>query len=347
MPADMSKPEVLFILSIDTEEEWDWSSQFPSTEYSLNNIQTLPAFQAHCTGLGVRPTYFVDYAVANAPQAQAVISDIARSGHAEIGAHLHPWCNPPLFGETTDASSHVVNLPLQQTEEKLDCLMDVLENAVGVHPRSFRSGRWGMNGEVLTLLRNKGFRVDSSVYPFYENEYFSCAGAPTTPYWPSLSDPLSTGAQRDIMELPVTAGFNLKNARLAEKVHSHMSRSMLARLKAVGVLWHTRLLRKIYLSPELSSSKDMNRLIDSVLANQAPCIHMYLHSSSLIDGATGLLPERNAFANICQRISASLHYLQSRANVKFCTITEAAELMARRQPDANPLYQPRSVHVTG
>jgi hypothetical protein len=50
---------------------------------------------------------------------------------------------------------------------------------------------------------------------------------------------------------------------------------------------------------------------------------MYLHSSSLIDGATGLLDGPNAFETICERISIITEHLKEFANVKFCTITEA------------------------
>ena len=34
-----SKPDVLFILSIDTEEEWDWSGPFSKSNFSVDNIQ--------------------------------------------------------------------------------------------------------------------------------------------------------------------------------------------------------------------------------------------------------------------------------------------------------------------
>ncbi|MFT5814595.1 MAG: hypothetical protein ACI9VT_002356, partial [Psychroserpens sp.] len=60
---DVKQP-ILFVLSIDTEEEWDWSGPFPQHIVNVTNIDKLPAFNNICENLGVRPTYFVDYAVA-------------------------------------------------------------------------------------------------------------------------------------------------------------------------------------------------------------------------------------------------------------------------------------------
>ena len=126
------------------------------------------------------------------------------------------------------------------------------------------------------------------------------------------------------MELPVTAGFNTTHFSIADKVHTALSSGTISAIKPVGILWHTKLLRKIYLSPELTHSEDMNTLVNICLNKKYPVIHMYLHSSSLIDGATGLLNIDDAFGTICTRISAVVSHLQEKADLSFCTITEAA-----------------------
>jgi hypothetical protein len=68
----------------------------------------------------------------------------------------------------------------------------------------------------------------------------------------------------------------------------------------------------------------MNTLVDICLTKNYPILHMYLHSSSLIDGATGLLNIDDAFGTICTRMRAVVSHLQEKADVSFCTITEAA-----------------------
>ncbi|MBO1256537.1 polysaccharide deacetylase family protein [Alteromonas sp. 5E99-2] len=332
----MNKQDVIFVLTIDTEEEWLWEEKFPDHDFSVKNVERIPAFQAFCDKIGIRSTYFVDYAVAENKHAKDIMVDIARNTTSEIGAHLHPWCNPPYFGETTDFESHVINLPDEQVITKLDALTERLITEFNVTPTSFRSGRWGIDGRGLRNLHSRGYKVDSSVYPFYENEFFSCKGAPNKPYWPSYNDPLQASHQRDIMEIPVSAGFNVKDFEMASNMHDKLSSPYLGWTKTIGLLWHTRILRKLYLSPELTTTKDMCTLVDFCLKNQNPVIHMYLHSSSLIDGATGLLDKNNSFALICQRIEDTVNYLQQRSNLTFATISEAAAIL-KQSPECTPV----------
>jgi len=324
------KPDVLFILSIDTEEEWDWSGPFSKSDFTVQNIQKLPAFQTFCESLGIRPTYFVDYAVANNPEAVEALKTFSGNHHCEIGAHLHPWCNPPYFGESGEKESHVVNLPISQVEEKLDALVQVLNRNIDVIPNSFRTGRWGVDSKTLQLLVKKGFQVDSSMYPFYKNKYFDNENVILEPYWPDYNNPLASGPQRNIVEIPVTVGFNHSNYPLMLKLYNAASLPVFNILRLVGILWHTRLLRKLYLSPEATSGNDMKPLIDSALKNGHPVIHMYFHSSSLIDKSTGLMKGDNTYETICSNIKQALEYLNQKANVKFCTISEAACILKQR-----------------
>ena len=325
-----SKPDVLFILSIDTEEEWDWSGPFSKSDFSVENIQKLPEFQSFCESLNIRPTYFVDYAVANNPHAVEALKSFSANHRCEIGAHLHPWCNPPYFGESGEKESHVVNLPISQVEEKLDALVEVLHQKFDIIPNSFRTGRWGVDSKTLQLLVKKGIQVDSSMYPFYKNKYFNNENVSLEPYWPDYNDPLVSGPQRNIVEIPVTVGFNHANYSLMLKVYNVVSAPIFNLLRLVGILWHTRLLRKLYLSPEATSGKDMKPLIDSALKNGQPVIHMYFHSSSLIDDSTGLMKGNNTYQTICDNIQEAVEYLNHKANVKFCTISEAACLLKQR-----------------
>ena len=165
-----NRQDILFLLSIDTEEEWDWSGEFPERDFSVSNISRLDELQSFCEGLGIRPTYFTDYAVADNPASKEVLQTISAKGTCEIGAHLHPWANPPYYGKTGEKESHVVNLPIDQVEKKLDALVELLNSSFGVMPNSFRTGRWGLNGDVLRLLEKKGLLIDSSMHPFYKNQ---------------------------------------------------------------------------------------------------------------------------------------------------------------------------------
>lgn len=326
----MDKPSVTFILSVDTEEEWDWSGPFPEKDFSVKNVYEIPAFQLFCQELGIKPTYLVDYAIANDPKGAEILKNIHHE-HCEIGAHLHPWANPPFYGETSEYSSHVINLPLEQVEAKLTELTRVITENIGCQPKSFRTGRWGINGDVLKLIHASGIETDSSIYPLYHHQYFSCESAPSQQYWPDFSDTNKNSSQRDIFEIPVTCGFNRSNYRLAQKLHKILESAPFTWLRANSVLWHSLLLRKLYLSPELCSANDMNRLINTALKRQENVFHMYLHSSSLIDNTTGLNNEHNARENICQRIAQVIKHLQQHANIEFCTLSQARKKLTAKE----------------
>lgn len=322
-----NRQPIIFVLSIDTEEEWDWSGPFPQQKTYVKNIDKLPKFNAICEGLGIRPTYFVDYAVADNNQAVTQMLSFTGNGRCEIGAHLHPWCNPPYFGPVGEAESHVVNLPLEQVSQKLDSLTAKIEQHFSIKPVSFRTGRWGIDKNVMGLLVERGFKVDSSVYPFYENEYFSCNGAPELPYWPDLNNPIKQSTQNKIYELPVTVGFNRANFTLANQVHTAFSKPPLSWTRFNGFAWHTQLLRKNYLCPELSSTEDMLSLCETSIKRGYPILHMYMHSSSLLDNQNSLLGNQKAFEFITNAVQKVVNQLKSKYNVEFCTISEAAKKM--------------------
>ena len=324
------KPEVLFILSIDTEEEWDWSDAFPQYDCSVSNVQKIPEFQALCDSIGIRPTYFLDYAVVENTESVKTLIDSIGNNRCEIGVHLHPWCNPPFYGKTDERKSHVVNLPIEQVEEKLDALLYLIIEKFGVYPNSFRTGRWGINNEILRLLVKKNIHIDSSMYPFYKNEFFDCESTTRIPYWPDFMNPTNSGAQRNLFEIPVTVGFNWKNFDFSNLMYKLFSSPLLEPFRFIGILWHTNLLRKLYLSPEIISGAKMRPLIDSVLKNNHPVIHMYLHSSSLIDRSTGLMNQENSIEVISRNIQDAVQYITQKANIKFCTITEASTIMQHR-----------------
>lgn len=317
--------KLLFVLSVDTEEEFDWSGAFPQGECCVDNIKLLPEFHQFCQQLGVRPTYLVDYPVAASPDSAAILRQILATADAEIGAHLHPWCTPPIEGANSERESHVINLPEPLIRQKLDVLIRAIQDNVGVKPQVFRTGRWGIDGKVLKVLIDYGFKVDSSVYPYYENQYFSCMDACDTPYWPDLQQPNVPGVQRDIFELPITSGFNRPNFSMWGKMHSAISAPWLSGLRLVGLAWHTQMLRKLFLSPELSTAEDMISLVKASMASGKPVIHMFLHSSTLLEGMGEYNHHNVGRHDLYARIRSVVEFLQGAADVEFCTITEAAD----------------------
>ena len=314
--------EVLFVLSVDTEEEWDWSGKFPENNFSVANTGKIPRFQEFCNKLGVKPTYFVDHAIASDQASVEYLKDPLSKGQCEIASHLHPWCTPPFEEKVNPVNSHIVNLPISLVREKIKNITNKIQEQFAVSPMSFRSGRWGINGAILEILADHNYGIDSSVFPYYKDAYFSYEDALETPFWPDFSMCTRSGAQRQIFEIPVTSGFNRKNFSLWHAMHSTLSNGPWNKLRLISMLWHSRLLRKLQLSPELASSSQMVALVKACLQKGHKVIHMFFHSSSLLPGGSPYVSNEQDLEMFYQSIKEVVDYLTDNVNLQFCTLTE-------------------------
>jgi hypothetical protein len=312
--------KVYFVLSVDTEEEWDWDGPFPNRVISVENVDHLPEFQHQVSNIGIKTSYFLDYAVLENPHSLGILTDLYKThSNMEYGTHLHPWVTPPVVPVGSEGDSHIVNLPIDIVAAQIQSLTDKINEVTGCKPTSFRSGRWGINDEILKSLAHQGYLVDSSIYPFYENDWFSCADYDS---WPLAMSHLNTSPE--LIELPVTAGFNHRPFTSAQRLHKTLEQPGWARFRVIGLLWAATLHRKIYLSPELSSASDMIALCKQMLAQNYPVIHMYLHSSSLLPGSTRYVQSEQDKARLMQRIEKVVSFLRSQCDVDTVTITDAA-----------------------
>ena len=50
-----------FIVTVDTEEEFDWSGPFTRDRHGLSHLRAIDPFQKLCENNGVKPIYLVDY----------------------------------------------------------------------------------------------------------------------------------------------------------------------------------------------------------------------------------------------------------------------------------------------
>lgn len=323
----MKNKKVYFVLTVDTEEEWDWGGNFPEGSFSVQNTGCIPKFQKFCNERGVKPTYFVDYAIASDAESVSILKEPFINGKCEIGAHMHPWCTPPVEEEINPDNSHIVNLPLDLVRRKLRNLTRKIEDEFGERPVSFRSGRWGMNGELLNVLREEGYRTDSSVLPFYEDPAFSYLDAPDMPYWPDLDCITRKGAQREIFEMPASSGFNFKNFLLCNKIYGFLNSGPIRPLRIAGILSRLQIFKKVMVSPELSDASEMISCIKACLRRGHSIIHMFLHSSSLLKGAAPYVKTDEDEDRFYGNMAEVIDYLKTNTDVSFCTLTEAKKII--------------------
>lgn len=158
------------IVTIDTEEEGLWGGAYRATGNTVENVRRgVGRFQELCDRFGIRPTYLVDAPVVEDDYAAGLLREIQDDGRAEIGAHVHPWCNLPFEEELNARNSYLCNLPERLQRDKIVWLTDAIEARFGRRPTSFRAGRYGLDIAGARILYDLGYVVDSSVTPFMDH----------------------------------------------------------------------------------------------------------------------------------------------------------------------------------
>lgn len=199
-----------FIVTVDTEPDGEWGR--PGADgLSCDNARSLPRFQALCEAHGVLPVYLVDYVMAGDGFATEFLSDCASRGQCEIGAHMHPWSNPPFEVRVAedDYKYHpfVTEYPIDAFRAKLDSLLERIQSRLGVLPTTFRAGRWVIGKKQIEVLHHRGFTIDCSVTPFrhWEKE----RNAPGSDYTKFGPDPFYWDEDRKVLEVPLS-GWRFK-----------------------------------------------------------------------------------------------------------------------------------------
>jgi len=266
-----------FLVTVDTEEEFDWSAPIDRERHSIDTVPQIRKFQQFCEGFGVVPIYLVDYPIATSSIAAEVLGDAVAAGRAEVGIQLHPWVNPPHIEEVNQHNSYAGNLAPGLELEKFRRLRDQIEKAFGRAPLIYRAGRYGTGAHTAEMLSDAGVAIDTSVRSLFD---YSAAGGPNyrdhplAPYW--IDRP------RGLMELPLTTVFHGPLKRFGRSLYPRFWRS--PRLR--GALARTGLLERIPLTPEGVPIDSALQAIDQAIALGLPVLVFSFHSPSLAPGYT-------------------------------------------------------------
>lgn len=322
---DTKQDRLFLTVSVDTEED-NW---VPATEgVTARNILALPRLVELFAELGVRPTYFTTYRVAEDEEAAVVMRGIRAREDSEIGAHLHPWNTPPVTDRDTSVSM-LRSYPVGAQRAKLGVLLQTLREQIGVEARSFRAGRFGVGPETIGLLLDVDVRVDSSVTPLVSWAVFdgpSFLDAPVQPYpldgtGTTVSRPAPRGP---LIEMPVTVGYT----RLPVAAWSTLARiqqsPILSRLRLPGLAARFAGVSKVILTPETQTADEMLELSRNFRVQKMQFLHMYFHSNSLTPGLTPFARTRSDVERIYTTIGRYVEELSRVAEVKFLTVSEAA-----------------------
>ncbi len=265
-----------FVVTIDTEEEFEWSKPFSREQQSVKHIGGVHRFQKMCTEYGVRPAYLIDHPIANDDNAVDILGNYARKGEASIGVHLHPWVTPPFVEEVSTANSYSCNLPAALERKKLESIHGLIVEKFGFKPDMYRAGRYGIGPNTPAILRDLGIRIDSSIranFDYTADSGPNHAMETVHPHWLQ---------REELIELPVTTVFrgalqNVGPTMFAKMFESSTARSLLSR---------TGMLERIALTPEGISIAKAKEGIDAALEQGIGLLTFSFHSPSLAVGYT-------------------------------------------------------------
>jgi hypothetical protein len=266
-----------FVLTVDTEEEFDWSKPFDRAGHDLNHLPRLGKFQQFCEGLGIVPVYLIDFPVANDARCAEILKGAVSAGRAEVGVQLHPWVSPPYSEEIGEHNSFAGNLPADLERAKFRKLRDTIEAAFGVPPRIYRAGRYGIGPATAGILAETGIAFDTSVRARFD---YSGSGGPDfrrhplKPYWIDRT--------AGLIELPLTTVFWGLLRQQGDALYPRLWRA--PRLR--GALARAGLLERIPLTPEGVSEDEAIRGIDIALDDGLDLLVFSFHSPSLLPGHT-------------------------------------------------------------
>ena len=303
------------LLTVDTEEEFDWAKPFSATEHGLDHVRHLRSFQEFCENLGISPVYLVDWPIAHSTMAQEVLGDAAKRGKAEIGIQLHPWVNPPHDEEVNQRNSYAGNLPPELERKKFHRLRDAITDKFGIAPMVYRAGRYGLGPATGEMLCDQGIAVDTSVRANFD--YRSDGGPdyshhPLRPYW--------IGGERRILELPLTTvywGMLRQQGAMIEP--------LLRKIPFLGgAASRLGMLEKIPLTPEGVSAEEALRGIDIALDDGLPLLVLSFHSPSLAPGYTPYVTSERSVDTLYDWFREVYAYLAQRG-VQSTTIGQIME----------------------
>lgn len=266
------------IVVIDTEEEFDWSAKPDPKETAVRAMAHVDRAQSIFNQYGIQPCYVVDYPVVSQEDGRELLKQYHSAGQCVIGAHLHPWVNPPITEPITVANMYPGNLPAELERGKLLHLRNTIADTFGENPKVYKAGRYGFGPNTESILTELGFEIDVSVCPPVD---FRSDGGPdyrrfnAAPFWFGSSS---------ILEIPLSGAFVGWAHSVAIPLFEGASR--LKRFHAPGVLSRLSAVDRLMLSPEGFTPEEHIKLTRFLFDRGVRTFTWSFHSPSLVPGNT-------------------------------------------------------------
>lgn len=295
-----------FMVFVDTEEEFDWLG---GVDREATRV-TATAGMARCHQMlaraGVRPVYLTDYPVLESDAANALMRQWIADDTADVGAHLHPWVNPPHDEVVSGTNSFAGNLPEALERAKLGALCARMEERLGIRPTAYRAGRYGVGPDTARILMDLGFRLDCSVRSRFD---YSTAGGPDFTDMPVQPYRLASGAGGGLFELPLSTAYVGPLRRIGGPLHRWAG----AVPKVPGALARTGLFARTPLTPEGVSARECIAAIDTLLDCETSLLSFSFHSPTTEAGHTPYVRDAAALEDFYRWWDIVLDHLGKRS----------------------------------
>ncbi len=320
-PRPETPPTLLVV--VDTEEEFDWDAPFDRASTGVANIGFQHLAQDLFDAHAIAPTYVIDYPVATTASSVAILRPWLEARRCDIGAHLHPWVNPPDEEAVCARNSFASNLPVALMRRKLETLRDAIAASFGRAPTVYKAGRYGIGPDTAAVLSALGFTADTSVVPhgdFSAIEGPDFRGLPASPFL----------AGDDIAEIPLSVHLIGRAARFGPALFPVLDR--LRALRLPGIAARLGLLERLRLSPEGHGFDDMRRQTEAALARGDRHMVLTYHSSSLMPGGSPYARSPAERDGVLRTLTQYIAYFTSLPGWATDTVAGLATTMRAERP---------------
>jgi hypothetical protein len=319
--------ETKLVVTIDVEEEQKWGT-FKSKGNTTKHLENIDRLQELFEKYKIKPTYLLNYEALQNKKAVAKFKKYLKEEKCEIGAHMHPWANPPYKEKICERNTFACNLPAKLVEAKLKTLTAKIKKTFGVKPLTFKSGRYGFDENQAKILKKLGYKVDTSVVPFWSFKRYqgpSFTEFPYKPYFLKLTKITQEDNKSKLLEIPSTVGFNIRSFELANKLYNTNS-------KILKILVRVNIIKRIKLTPEYDfSAHDMKQLSMIFLRKKVPVLHMEFHSENIMPGFIGHVSTTEDLEKFYAKLEDVFGYLRNELKVESVTCSEFEKLFSKHQ----------------
>lgn len=272
-----AQPQLIVV--IDTEEEFDWSSPPQRENIAVSAMSKIHLVQDIFNEYGIVPCYVIDYPIASQEQGYLPLKDYLAKGQCEIGAHLHPWVNPPFDEKVTISNMYPGNLGYDIEKKKLQALHQQIESSFGIKTQIYKAGRYGVGEHTARIMSELGFTIDLSLCSGFD--YRADGGpdfsdSPTEPFW--------FGTDQSLLEIPLSGAFVGMLGPLSKSVYNMSGH--LNRFKARGILSRLSIVDRLMLSPEGYSTEEHIKLTRFLYNKGVRTFTWNFHSPTVVPNKT-------------------------------------------------------------